>query len=142
MSQTPRTDAHTSIDTARKSVLIIGLDPELIDFSSPEYADFPGLTAAKVMAGLNAAADAMKGIGYDAKLCLTDFGATAEAVVTACLEGHQFDCILIGAGVRTVPGNFLLFEKLINVVHQWAPRAKICFNTKPTDTLDAFKRWV
>ncbi len=27
----------------RKQVLIVGLQPELIDFSRPEYAAFPGL---------------------------------------------------------------------------------------------------
>ena len=36
--------------TERKSVLIVGLDPALIDFSQPGYA--PGMDAAKVLAGL------------------------------------------------------------------------------------------
>jgi hypothetical protein len=35
-----------------------------------------------------------------------------------------------------------LFEKLINVVHQNAPTAKLCFNTKPSDTAEAVQRWV
>ncbi|HKE83939.1 MAG TPA: hypothetical protein VKB50_09300, partial [Vicinamibacterales bacterium] len=34
------------------------------------------------------------------------------------LEQETFDCILIDAGVRANPNNLLLFEKLINVVHQ------------------------
>lgn len=122
--------------------MIIGLDPVLIDFSSPEFAAFPGMTAAKVLAGLAAAEEGLKAFGYDTQQCLTDFGQTAEAVVTAQLQRRQFDCILIGAGVRTVPSNFILFEKLINVVHEHAPRSKICFNTKPSDTLEALQRWV
>ena len=125
-----------------KSVLVIGLDPALIDFSSPDFAAFPGLTAAKVLAGLAAAEEGMKALGYDAHQCLIDFGQTAEAVVTAELQRQQFDCILIGAGVRTTPSNFILFEKLINVVHEHAPHSKICFNTKPTDTMEALQRWV
>jgi hypothetical protein len=44
--------------------------------------------------------------------------------------------------VRTPPPQFALFEKLVNVVHECAPRAKICFNTKADDTADAFLRWV
>ncbi|RLS30157.1 MAG: hypothetical protein DWH80_10785 [Planctomycetota bacterium] len=76
----------------------------------------------------------------NAHYCLTDFGQTAEAIVTAQLQRRQFDCILIGASVRAVPSNFILFEKLINVVHEHAPRSKICFNTKPSDTLEALQR--
>ena len=121
---------------------MIGLDPELIDFSSPDFAAFPGMTAAKVLEGLNAATEGLKAIGYDAHHCLTDFGQTAEAVVTAQLQSRQFDCIMIGAGVRTTSSNFLLFEKLINVVHEQAPHSKICFNTKPSDTLEALQRWI
>ena len=45
--------------------------------------------------------------------------------------------VLVGAGVRTDIEEFTLFEKLINVVHQLAPSAKICFNTGPTDSVDA-----
>ena len=128
--------------TAGKTVLIIGLDPALIDFSEPGYAAFPGLNAAKVMAGITGDQERLKAIGYDTHICLTDFGDTAEAVVLARLNQKQFDCIMIGAGVRAVPSNFILFEKLINVVHAHAPRAKICFNTKPTDTAEAVRRWV
>ena len=74
--------------------------------------------------------------------CLTDFGKTAGAVVQSQLKQKRFDCILIGAGVRANPSNFLLFEKLINVVHEHAPQAKLCFNTLPSDTAAAVKRWL
>jgi hypothetical protein len=124
------------------SVLIIGLQPQLIDFSSPDYAAFSGLDAAKVQAALDADEAKLKSLGYDAQLCLIDFGETAEAVVSDRLGQKRFDCVLIGAGVRTIGKNFLLFEKLINVVHEHAPQAKICFNTKPDDTAEAVHRWV
>ena len=125
-----------------KTVLIVGLEPELIDFSSPDFAAFPGLTAAKVRASLEADAARLQGLGYDSQLCLTDFGATAEAVLLDCLRRQPYDCVLIGAGVRTVAKNLLLFEKLINVIHAHAPQAKICFNTKPDDTAAAVQRWI
>jgi hypothetical protein len=38
--------------------------------------------------------------------------------------------------------NFILFEKLVNVVHADAPNAKIIFNTLPNDTDEAVKRWL
>jgi hypothetical protein len=31
----------------------------------------------------------------------------------------------------------MLFEKLINMVHEHAPQAKLCFNTKPSGTAQA-----
>ncbi len=126
--------------TDKKSVLVIGLDPGLIDFSKPGYA--PGMNAAKVLAGLKASEDELTRLGYSVQMCLTDFGETAEAVVQSRLNQERFDCILIGAGVRVNPNNFILFEKLINVVHEHAPQAKLCFNTIPDDTAAAVKRWI
>ena len=131
-----------SKNTARKRVVIIGLDPSLIDFSSPDFAAFPGLDAEKVTAGITAAEEGLRALGYDAQHCLIDFGETAEAVVTAELQKHRYDCILIGAGVRDVPSNLILFEKLINIIHEQAPNSKICFNTNPSDTLAALRRWI
>jgi len=123
-----------------KSVLVIGLDPTLIDFSQPGYA--PGMDATKVFAGLKSSEEELTGLGYSVEMCLTDFGETAEAVVQGRLEQRRFDCVLIGAGVRANPSNLLLFEKLINVVHAHAPQAKLCFNTMPSDTAAAVKRWL
>ena len=86
--------------------------------------------------------DALTRLGYRVHMCLTDFGETAVAVVQSQLEQQRFDCILIAAGIRTIPSNFMLFEKLINVVHAHAPHAKLCFNTKPSDTAEAVQRWL
>ena len=123
-----------------KSVLIIGLDPNLIDFSQPGYP--PDMSATKVMAGLKSSEDELTALGYSVHRCLTDFGETAEAVLESALRQKHFDCICIGAGVRAIPSNLILFEKLINVAHQHAPQAKICFNTMPGDTAAAVKRWI
>jgi hypothetical protein len=50
---------------------------------------------------------------------------------------------MIGAGARVAADQFLLFEKLINVIHRHAlPSTKICFNTRPDDTVEAVQRWV
>jgi hypothetical protein len=121
----------------KKRVLVIGLEPTLVDFSL-----VPDMNAEKVLAGLKADQATLNALGYDTQLCLTDLGSTAEAVVSRKLSEGTFDCILIGAGIRTLPTYFLLFEKLINVVHQNAPEAKLCFNTKPSDTAEAVQRWV
>ena len=125
-----------------KRVLLVGLQPKLINYSEPDYAVFPGMDASKVQAALDADVLSLNQMGYDAQLCLTDFGETAEATVAAALEKMPYECVLIGAGVRTIRANFLLFEKLINVVHQKAPQARICFNTKPNDSVAAVQRWI
>jgi hypothetical protein len=126
--------------TDEKSVLVVGLDPTLIDFSKPGYA--PGMNTTKVLAGIKSSEDELIRLGYSVQTCLTDFGETAEAVLKNQLQQKRFDCVLIGAGVRTNPSNFMLFEKLVNVVHEHAPQAKLCFNTLPSDTAAAVKRWI
>ena len=128
--------------TEKKSVMVISLEPTLIDFSGPDFADSPGMDATKVLAGLKSAENTLTRLGYSVQMCLTDFGETAEAVVESQLKQKRFDCILIGAGIRTFPSNFILFEKLINVVHVHAPQAKLCFNTNPNDTAEAVQRWL
>jgi hypothetical protein len=60
-----------------KSVLIVGIDPVLIDFSSPDFAP-QNLSADRVMSGLLADRERLRGLGCEADLCLTDFGETAE----------------------------------------------------------------
>jgi hypothetical protein len=125
----------------KKSVLIVGLDPVLIDFSSPDFAR-TNLSAELVLAGLRADTERLQGLGYDVDSCLTDFGETAGQVLEVKLRARSYDCVMIGAGVRVIPSSFLLFEKLINVVHANAPQAKLCFNTNPSDTAEAVTRWV
>lgn len=119
------------------NVLLIGLDPAVVN-----YDRWPGLTAEKLEAGLRRDEALLNESGYEAEICFVDHGQTAEKVVKAKLAEADFGCILIGAGVRTDTDELLLFEKLINVVHQHAPKARICFNTGPTDSVDAVKRWM
>lgn len=125
----------------KKSVLLVGIDPVLIDFSSPDFAPY-NLSAERVLSALRTDSERLQGLGYETDLCLTDFGDTAERVLEEKLRGKPYDCVLIGAGIRAIPGNFLLFEKLINVVHANAPQTKLCFNTNPSDTAEAVMRWI
>jgi hypothetical protein len=125
---------------AQKNVMIVGIDPALVDFTAPGLP--PGMTAEKVLAALQADEKHLNGLGYTVVMCYTDLGETAEAVVAKRLKEKRFDCVLIGGGVRLPPANLLLFEKLINVVHEGAPRAKICFNTNPADSAQAVQRWI
>jgi len=118
---------------------VVGLDPDIVDFSK---SPVPGLTAAKVRAATEAADAKLEALGYSVKLLYVDGGETAEGVLADTLAAGPYDCIMIGAGLRIVPPYFLLFEKLINVIHQNAPvSARLCFNTNPMDTAEAVQRW-
>jgi len=119
------------------NVLLIGLDPAVVD-----YDRWPGLTAEKLEAGLRRDEATLNESGYAARICFIDHGETAEEVVKATLAETDFACVLVGAGVRTDNEEFLLFEKLINVVHEHASEARICFNTGPTDSVEAVQRWI
>ena len=121
---------------AKKSILAIGLDPAFVDFTP-----FPNLTPELVRHHIDAQIEQLRIAGFDATSCLIDLGDTAEGVVTKALEAQSFDCVVIGAGLREPKPRLLLFEKIINLVHTLAPGAKICFNTNPSDTLEAVRRW-
>jgi hypothetical protein len=121
-------------------VLLVGLEPDIVDYSK---SPVPGLTAAKVRAAVETDSAKLESLGYSVKVLYVDDGKTAEAVLTDALTTNRYDCIMIGAGLRIVPPYFLLFEKLINVIHRHVPAStKLCFNTNPTDTADAVQRWV
>ena len=109
----------------------------MVDFTS-----IPDLTEEKLDASLKAQEKGLRDLGFDVRWCLVDLGETAEAAARAALEAGPYDVVLIGAGVRAIPAQFALFEKLINVVHEHAPKARICFNTRPDDTTEAVLRWI
>ena len=50
------------------------------------------------------------------------------------------DGVVIGFGVRANANLTPFFEQLVNTVHEHAPQAKLLFNTRPSDTMDAVKR--
>jgi hypothetical protein len=124
----------------KASLLLLGLDPDIVDYSK---SPVPGLTAAKVRSAVEADQAKLEALGYTVKTLYVDAGNTAEAVLADTLATGGYDCIMVGAGLRTVPPYFLLFEKLMNVIHQHASTStKICFNINPSDTAEAVQRWV
>jgi hypothetical protein len=119
-------------------VLLIGFDPKVVDYASlPTPIDEP-----KLRALLDADLHRLREAGYDAEWLLIDRGETAVSVVTTKLATEAFDCVLVGAGIRSSPPMLPLFEKLVNTIHTGAPRAKIAFNTSAGDSAEAVRRWV
>ncbi len=119
-----------------KKILMVGWHPTVVD-----YAKYPGLTAEKLEAGLRADEKKLNDQGYEASIGFIFSGATATDQLTETLKAEAFDVVLIGAGVRKDDDHFLVFETLVNVIHEHAPKARIAFNTGPTDSVEAIERW-
>ena len=119
-----------------KILLTVGLDPAVVD-----YSKWPGLTREKLEAGSARFEEALRELGYEQTYCLVDGGPDSLQQVVASLEQLRPDRVLIGAGIRLDADLFLLFEQLINAVHEHAPQARILFNSGP-DSIDAVRRWV
>ena len=120
-----------------KKVALIGWNPAVVD-----YSKWPDLTPKKLTSALEADKNKLNGLGYETELMFIDDADTAYEVVKNSLAAGNYDCVLIGAGVRTVPEHFLVFERLVNAAHESVPAARICFNTNPGDTAEAVQRWI
>ena len=128
----------SSQDTKR--VLFIGQQPETVDFSDPALP--PGFDAAKIHAAIAIGIQQMVDRGWAADLCLVAPDASATEEVKQRFSAAAYDAVVIVGGIRIPPKSLLLFERLVNAVHQAAPAAAIAFNTTPQDTTDAAARWI
>lgn len=123
---------------ASAKVLFVGLAPEYVDYKKFAHLE---LTPEKLKSGLAMSIKQVTDLGHECAGCWTDDGATAATVVRDELA-KGYDCVVIGAGVRTDADLLPLFEQLINIIHEDAPNAKICFNTSPDSTAAAVQRWL
>jgi hypothetical protein len=121
-------------------VLLLGYDPETVDFSDPALP--PGMTVEKVHAGIAIAMKQFADRGWEADVCLIRPDESAGPAVESQLASKSYDCVVIGAGVRLPPRGLALFETVINAVHKAAPAAVIAFNTRPDDSAAAAARWL
>lgn len=133
----PQKENQVFSNSQSKKVLLVGIDPKKIDFTK-----IPNLTEKALSTALETQKQKLISAGYDADWCLLDLGMTAEKTVKDKLNKEQYNLVLIGAGIRTLPDNFTLFENLINIIHQYAPNSQIGFNTNQNDTEISVKRRV
>jgi hypothetical protein len=66
----------------------------------------------------------------------------AGQTVERHLASANYDCVVIGAGVRLPPRGLEVFEAVVNAVRGGAPGATIAFNTQPEDSADTAARWM
>jgi hypothetical protein len=86
------------------------------------------------VAGLRAA-------GYEVDNCLIETGDAGAQKARDWLTAKRYDAVLIGAGVRLVASNTVLFEAIINAAHAANPDCRFVFNYSPTSTPDDIRRW-
>jgi len=121
-------------------ILLLGLDPETVDFSDPALP--PGMTAEKVHAGIAVALKQFTERGWESDVGFIQSDATAGQTVERQLRSANYDCVVVGGGVRLPAGHLALFEVVINAIRKAAPGAAIAFNTRPDHSADAAARWV
>jgi hypothetical protein len=123
-----------------KRILLLGLEPEAVDYSDPALP--PGMNADKIRAGIAVALKQFTDRGWESDFDPILPDDSAEPTVERLLRSTNYDCVVIGGGVRLPPRNLLLFEAVVHAVHKAAPGAAIAFNTVPDDSADAAARWV
>jgi hypothetical protein len=121
-------------------VLLVGYDPETVDFSDPALP--PGMTVEKIHASIAVALKQFAERGWEGEVGMIRPDETAGPTMERLLASKSYDCVVIGAGVRLPPRRLALFEAVINAVHKAAPSATIAFNTVPHDSADAAARWL
>jgi hypothetical protein len=136
----PRDEFFENKGETMARVLLLGYDPNTVDFSDPALP--PGMTVEKVHAGIEVAMKQFASRGWDADIGFIRPDETAGPTVERQLASAPYDCVVIGAGVRLPPRLLPIFEVVINAVRKAAPRAAIAFNTRPDDSADAAARWL
>jgi hypothetical protein len=121
-------------------ILLVGYDPEAVDYSNPALP--PGMSAEKIRAGIALMLKQMTGRGWEADFCFISPDETAGRTVDRHLASANYDCVVIGAGVRLPPQGLAVFESVVNAVHRGAPGATIAFNMRPEDSAEAAARWL
>lgn len=119
----------------------IGLHPDVIDVESPDFARFKDLTKETLAKANSDNVAGLEAAGYDVDNCLIEFGEAGAEKARNWLANKRYDAVLIGAGVRLVPNNTLLFEAIVNAAHSANPHCRFVFNHAPTSTPDDIRRW-
>lgn len=111
-------------------ILLIGLDPESIDFSAPGVP--AGMNAEKLLATIADVQKQFADQGDHLDNCKVKPDGSAEATVTAQLARETYNCILIGGGIQD-PKNMGMFERIINSILRHAPGIPVGFVALPKD---------
>ncbi len=88
-----------------RTVLLVGIEPDQVDFSDPDLP--PGMNADRIRAGLVIAEQQFIDHGDQVDLCALGLDGSAEAVLVAQLTRADYDCVVIGGGLRRPAAHYL-----------------------------------
>ncbi|HWB65796.1 MAG TPA: hypothetical protein VG708_03080 [Mycobacteriales bacterium] len=114
------------------TVLLLGFDPRSV----------PGVDASMVETAIAIGQQRFDDLGIETVTCLVKPDATADGQIIDALRDRDYECVVIGGGVRKPEELLEFFERVINLVHRHAPNAAIAFNSNPMDSADAALRWI
>lgn len=118
-----------------RRTLVIGIDPDAVAHL--------GVDAALVGAALARGQERFSAQGIPADLCLVGLdGDAAVQQITEQLRSHDYECVVIGGGIRKPEPLLEFFEVVINLVREHAPNAAIAFNTNGENSVEAAMRWL
>ncbi|ASR39595.1 hypothetical protein BAY61_23740 [Prauserella marina] len=113
-------------------VLVVGIDPATLQVADPET----------VTTAMRRGRSRFDDHGIEADWCLVTVDEAPEAAIIEALVRKDYDCVVIGGGIRKPEPLLELFEKVVNLVRLHAPGAAIAFNSNPVDGADAALRWL
>jgi hypothetical protein len=109
----------------------------------PQELGYDAATEASLTSRVGSSNAALVAAGVDVVfVIITTVPSDAERIIRETMAKAEFGVAMIGAGLRLLPENSVLFERVINAVIDVSPRIRLCFNTKPEDTIEAVARWI
>ena len=119
----------------------IGLHPDAVDYESSDFSQFRGLTKERLTQANSDNVAGLRAAGYEVDNCLIATGEEGAGKARTWLSAKRYHAVLIGAGVRHVAANTLLFEAIVNAAHAANPECRFVFNYTATSTPDDIRRW-
>src|SRR5258706_1620733 len=93
-----RTEPGGTNMSESRTVLLVGIEPDQVDFSDPDLP--PGMNADRIRAGLVIAEQQFIDHGDQVDLCALGLDGIADAVLVTQLIRADYDCLVIGGGLR------------------------------------------
>jgi hypothetical protein len=119
-------------------VLMLGIDPDEVDFSDPALP--PGLNADMIRAGIAQSLKSLEDSGHDASMMYVSSDLAVLSQLADRLVSEPVDVVTIGGGVTRPPQNTQLFETLLNIVGRLSPTPRIALVMGPEHAPEAVNR--
>jgi hypothetical protein len=119
-------------------ILVIGYAPDSVDFEDPAIP--PGLDATRVAKGIKHDLELMRDRGWEAEHLPIRLDGSLERDISDRLSARNYDCIVVGAGVRMTTRHVAEFEQVIDTIRTCAPMTPIAFNASPDSSGEAAAR--